>query len=114
VNAEETLTRFGFDYIWKSMQKDYNLWENPFKDLCHKAKDIQIKDFMKVPSKGQTICADDNLIKCFHLFVMNRHDALFVLENDEIIGILRFSDVFKKASQIMKACGAKTKVEHEN
>ncbi len=45
---------------------------------------------------------------------MNRHDALFVLENDDIIGILRFSDVFKKVSQIMKACGAKTKVEHEN
>jgi Mg2+/Co2+ transporter CorC len=108
VSAEETLTHFGFDYIWKSMQKDYGLWENPFKDLCHKAKDIQIMDFFKAPSKGQSIGAEDTLAKCFHLFVMNRHDALFVFDHDEIIGILTFSDVFKKTSQIMKECGAKT------
>ncbi|MFH0730767.1 MAG: CBS domain-containing protein [Pseudomonadota bacterium] len=114
VNAEDVLTRFGFDYIWKSMEKDYNLWENPFKDLCHKAKDIQIKDFIKAPSKGQSIGAEDTLVKCFHPFVMNRYDALFVLENDEIIGILTFSDVFRKTSRIMKECVAKTNAKHEN
>jgi Mg2+/Co2+ transporter CorC len=108
VNAEETLTRFGFDYIWKSMEKDYNLWENPFKDLCHKAKDIQIRDFMREPSKGQSVHADDNLLRCFHLFVMNRHDALFVFDKDEIIGLLTFSDVFQKTSQVMKACSGRS------
>ena len=107
VNAEETLTKFGFDYIWKTMEKDYNLWENPFKELCHKAKDIQINDFIKAPSKGQSIGADDTLVKCFHLFVMNRHDALFVFENDDIIGVLTFSDLFNKASKVMKECGVK-------
>lgn len=107
VNAEETLTRFGFDYIWKSMEKDYNLWENPFKDLCHKAKDIQIRDFMKEPSKGQSVHADDNLLRCFHLFVMNRHDALFVFDKDEIIGLLTFFDVFQKTSQVMKECSVR-------
>lgn len=111
VNAEETLTRLGFDYIWKSMQKDFNLWENPFKDLCHKAKEIQINDFIKEPSKGQSVGADDPLVKCFHLFVMNRHDALFVLENDEIIAIVTFSDVFSKTAQIMKECGLKPMVQ---
>ncbi|MBF0233874.1 MAG: CBS domain-containing protein [Desulfamplus sp.] len=107
VNVEKTLINFGFDYIWKSMEKDYNLWENPFKDLCHKAKDIQINDFIKAPSKGQSIGPNDPLVKCFHLFVMNRHDALFVFENDDIIGILTFSDLFNKASKVMKECGAK-------
>ena len=107
VNYEDTLTNFGLDYIWKSMEKDYSLWENPFKELCHKAKDIQIKDFIKEPSKGQSIGADDTLVKCFHLFVMNRHDALFVFENDDIIGVLTFSDVFKKTSRVMKECGSK-------
>ncbi|MBU1341521.1 MAG: CBS domain-containing protein [Proteobacteria bacterium] len=106
VDSEETLTRFGFDYIWKSMEKDYNLWENPFKDLCYKAKDIQIKEFIREPAKGQSISADDTLVKCFHLFVMNRHDALFVFEKDEIIGVLTFSDVFEKTSQVMKECSS--------
>jgi len=35
---------------------------------------------------------------------MNRHDSLFVVEDNEIIGLLRFSDVYKKVSKIMKAC----------
>ena len=39
---------------------------------------------------------------------MNRHDALFVLENEGIIAILTFSDVFSKTAQIMKECGVKT------
>ncbi|MGD9971923.1 MAG: CBS domain-containing protein [Desulfatirhabdiaceae bacterium] len=108
VNAEETLAHFGLDYIWKSMQKDFGLWENPFKDLCYKAQHVHIRDFIRPPSKGQTIGVDDTLVKSFHLFVMNRHDALFVLENDTIIGLLRFSDVFNKTSRIMKECGVKT------
>ena len=108
VDVEKSLVRFGLQYVWKSMQEDYNLWENPFKDLCRKAGEVQVKDFVKAPFKGQCVGVDDSLAKCFHLFVMNRHDALFVLEGDKIIGLLRFSDVYRKASQIMKECAAET------
>jgi predicted transcriptional regulator len=105
VNAEETINRFGLSYVWKSMQKDYNLWENPFKDLCRKASDVQIKNFLKTPTEGQSVRTQDTLAKCFHLFVMNRHDSLFVFEGGEIVGLLRFTDVYNKVSQTMKACG---------
>jgi len=105
VDAEKVLTRYGLGYMWKSMQKDYNLWENPFKDLCRKAGEVHLKDFIKAPSEGQSVSAVDSLVKCFHLFVMNRHDALFVLEGDKIIGLLTFSDVYEKASGTMKECG---------
>jgi Mg2+/Co2+ transporter CorC len=106
VDAEKCLSRFGLSYIWRSMQDDYQLWENPFKDLCRKAQEVQVKDIIKGVSKGQSVRADDNLAKCFHLFVMNRHDSLFVVEGDEmIIGLLRFSDVYRKSSMIMKECG---------
>ncbi|MGD8543364.1 MAG: hypothetical protein PVI39_13795, partial [Desulfobacteraceae bacterium] len=59
VNAEETVNRFGLSYVWKSMQKDYNLWENPFKDLCRKASDVQIKNFLKTPTEGQSVRTQD-------------------------------------------------------
>ncbi len=101
----ECIKIFGLSYIWKSMQDDYRLWENPFRDLCRKAREVQIKDIIKGLSEGQSVSADDSLVKCFHLFVMNRHDALFVVEGDKtIIGLLRFSDVYRKASRIMKEC----------
>ncbi|WP_373497883.1 CBS domain-containing protein [Desulfococcus sp.] len=104
VNVEESLSRFGLRYIWTSMQNDYNLWENPFKDLCRKAEEVRIEDFVKAPSEGQTVAPDDPLNKCFHLFVMNRHDALFVFEGDRIVGLLRFSDVYRKAAETMQEC----------
>ena len=104
INTEKTLSRFGLSYIWKSMQADYNLWENPFKDLCRTAQEVRAKDIVKDLPDGQSVRAEDPLAKCFHLFVMNRHDALFVVEGKQIIGLLRFSDVYKKASGIMKEC----------
>jgi len=104
VNSAETVKRFGFDYIWQSMQKDYNLWENPFKDLCRKAKEVKIKNFIKLPYEGQSVSIDDPLVNCFHLFIMNRHDTLFVTKSDEIVGLLQFSDVYREVSQRMKEC----------
>ncbi len=86
------------------MQEDYNLWGNPFQDLCRKAANVQVKDFLKGPSEEQSVEADDPMAKCFHLFVMNRHDSLFVLEGKEIIGLLRFSDVYLEVTRVMKEC----------
>ena len=104
VNVEETVKRHGVQYTWKSMQKDYHLWENPFQDLCRKAGNVQIKDFFKNPTGDQRVDADDRLSRCFHLFVMHRHDTLFVIQDDDIVGLLRFSDVYRKVSETMKAC----------
>jgi Mg2+/Co2+ transporter CorC len=107
VDTEDTLTRFGLSHVWRSLQKDYHLWESPFKDLCRKAKEIKVKDFIKGPSEGQSVGMADSMAKCFHLFVTNRHDALFVVEEDQIVGLLRFSDVYKKTSEIMNECHRK-------
>ena len=103
-DTEKTLSRFRLFNVWKSIQKDYHLWENPFKDLCKKATEVQVKDFIKSPSEGQSVDVEDSMPKCFHMFVMNRHDALFVFERDHIVGLLRFSDVYKKVSKTMKEC----------
>jgi hypothetical protein len=103
VNVEETLKRYGYKDIWETMKKDYQLWEDPFKDLCRKAVSVRVKDFIQ-PSEGQLVTPEDKLTKCFHLFVMHRYDSLFVSQNDEIIGLIRFSDVYRKVSQTMKAC----------
>ncbi len=104
VNVEETLDKFGLKYIWTAMRKDYNLWESPFRDLCRKAGDVHVKDFVNIPGEGQTVDVEDTLAKCFHLFVVNRHDALFVLEKDKFAGLLRFSDLYRQVSQTMKEC----------
>jgi len=104
VNIEETIKRLGVQYLWKAMQEDMRLWENPFRDLCRKAGDIRIKDFIQPPGEGQSTLAEDPLAKCLHRFVVGRHDALFVLKKTDIVGLLRFSDLYKTVSKTMKAC----------
>jgi len=104
VVAEKTLSRYGFGNIWKTIQEDYNLWGDPFHDLCRKAAQVQIQDFLKGPSEGQTVGVDDLMARCFHLFVMNRHDSLFVVDGDRIVGLLRFSDVYREVVREMKEC----------
>ncbi len=104
-DSEKVLTSYGYANIWKSFQEDYNLWETPFRDLCRKATQVHLKSFLKGPSEGQTVGMHDPLAKCFHRFVMNRHDALFVVEGDQIVGLLKFSDVYKEVLKTMKECG---------
>ena len=104
LSVEKTLSRFGQYSVWKSIREDYNLWESPFKDLCRKAVGIRIKDFLREPTEEQAVKPENSMTKCFHRFIMNRHDSLFVLENDLIIGLIRFSDVYRRVSKSMKEC----------
>jgi len=104
LDMSDIIRRSGLTYMWTTMRRDLRLWEDPFGDLCRKAIEVKIGNFIQPPGKGQLVGTDDVLAKCFHLFVINRHDSLFVVENDDIIGLLRFSDVYKKVSQTMKAC----------
>jgi predicted transcriptional regulator len=109
VEVGEDLARFGIGYALKSMRQQYRLWQTPFSDLCRKARDVKIKDFLtKASIEEQSVHVDDSLAKAFDWFVMGRHDSLFVFDGQELVGILRFSDVYKKISITMKECGLKT------
>jgi hypothetical protein len=90
--------------ILESMREQLRLWEKPLGELCKKAYRIRIEDFIKLPVSSQMVNADDELDKAFHLFVVGRHDSLFVLDGPEIVGLIRFSDVYRKIKEIVKAC----------
>jgi hypothetical protein len=105
VEMEKTSARFGVGYVRKSMQDEYRLWKTPFQDLCRKAADVRIKDFVRSAEERQSINIDDPLARAFDCFVMGRHDSLFIVENKKIVGLLRFSDVYNKMAEIMRACG---------
>jgi len=49
INMGEIIRRSGLTYIWTAMQKDYRLWEDPFNDLCRKAIEVKIRNFIKAP-----------------------------------------------------------------
>jgi len=101
----KALSRFGWspDFI-KSMLKNYGLWEKPMQDICRKASQKKVKDIMGTYSEGEYVSADTSLDEAIHLLVMGHHQSLLVTGGEEIIGILRLSDVFREVCTVIKAC----------
>jgi hypothetical protein len=94
------LTRMSLESINKQIQ----LWHKPLEELCKKAHDIKIHEFIKRPTSDHMVKTDDMMGKVFHLFVIGRHDSLFVQDEQDIVGLIRFSDVYRKIRETIKAC----------
>jgi predicted transcriptional regulator len=86
------------------VKKQYKLWQKPFAELCSKAYNIKIENIIKMPPSDHMVKIDDKMDAAFHLFVLLRHGSLFVKKGEEIVGLLRFSDVYKKIRQTMQEC----------
>lgn len=90
-------------YVIESMKTQKVLWDKPLGNLCRTAQHAKIKDFLKFPVEGHQISEDSFLDEALHLFVVGRHDSLFVLENKKLVGLLVFADVYDHISQKITA-----------
>jgi predicted transcriptional regulator len=88
----------------EAMKEQFRLWQAPLAELCKKAYNVRIGNFIRLPSPDHMVNADDKMDNAFHLFVVGRHDSLFVKDGEKIVGLIRFSDVYKKIAQTMRAC----------
>ena len=97
--------RFGFtkDFM-KSTFADYHLFANPLDDICRKAGEKNVKEFMYTPTEGEYVPEDATLDVAIHQLIMGQHQSLLVTRDQTIVGILRMSDVFAAIFHKMKAC----------
>jgi CBS domain-containing protein len=99
------LSRAGFSpEFLKSMLEKYSLWAKPLKAICAKAARLKVRHFMYTPSDGEYVDEGATLSQAIHQLVMGHHHSLLVTRGDEIVGILRLSDVFKEICEEIKAC----------
>jgi len=88
----------------RTMLKDYVLFDSPLKDICRKAAEQPIKKFMETPTAGEFVAETADLNEAIHLFVLGHHQSLLVTRGEEILGILRLTDVFTAVFHMMKEC----------
>lgn len=100
--------RYGVPHIIQSMKKDYLLWQEPLGDLCRKASEIKAENLYRKPGQVQFVKITDSMDTAFHLFVTTKHDSLYVMDDETIIGLLRFSDVYRTICSIVHSCGIKS------
>lgn len=105
VDSLATLPRYRLaQSVLESMKEELRLWLKPLSELCAKANRLKIEKFIKLPTPDHMVNADDSMDKAFHLFVIGRHDSLFVKDGDRIVGLIRFSDVYKRIVKTMREC----------
>lgn len=100
-----SLSKAGFSTSFlRSMLQQYSLWDKPLSDICTKATQVKVKEFMHTPSEGEYVEEEATLEKAIHMLLMGRHQSLLVTRGEDIVGVLRLTDVFKDIFQRVKAC----------
>jgi CBS domain-containing protein len=83
----------------KSLQEQYRLFDKPLDDICKKAAHLSVKNFMQRMTEGEFLNEDATLDEAIHMLIMGNHHSLLVTRKEEIIGILRLTDVFAAVFQ---------------
>lgn len=103
VEGMYVLERSGFspDMI-KDMLEDNALWAKPLQFVHERATQLKVGDFIQAPLEDEYIDEDASLAEAAHQLVVCPYHSLLVNSGDEVVGILRLSDVFAKICDIIK------------
>jgi CBS domain-containing protein len=97
------LSQFGFSPNFvHQRRKQRRLKAAPLKDLSSKASKLKVENFMQTPSEGEFIEEGASLEMAVMQLVSGHHISLLVTRDNEIIGILRMTDVFAAIYHTMK------------
>lgn len=87
-----------------NMMKDLQLWQRPLEDICKKSGRIYVRDVMYSPAEGEYVSQQASLDEAIHQLVIGHHQSLLVVEDNNVTGILRLTDVFSSLIQIIDQC----------
>ncbi|MEJ2717944.1 MAG: CBS domain-containing protein [Deltaproteobacteria bacterium] len=77
-----------------SLMEEYDLWDEPLTDMCHRAKDRKVKDIAARPGEEEFIHEDASIAEAIHMMLMGNRASLLVKGEAGVTGILRLSDIF--------------------
>jgi CBS domain-containing protein len=85
-----------------ALEEQYRLWDKPLDDVCRKATELRVKNCITKPIIGEYIEEDASLSQAINQLVVGRHQSLLVTRGEEVVGVLRLTDVFNELYQNMK------------
>jgi CBS-domain-containing membrane protein len=88
----------------KAMIEQLKLWDEPMENLYIKAAQIKVKSFMTPLKEGELIEPQASLNEAIHQLVLGHHQSLMVTENQNVVGVLRLTDVFEVVGEAVLTC----------
>jgi CBS domain-containing protein len=89
------ISRYGFSPTFiNRLRERHRMAGEIVENIDRKAASLKVQDFMQAPSEGEYVEESTSLDTAIHQLVAGTHLSLLVTRGDEIVGILRMSDVF--------------------
>jgi len=100
---KHTMSTFTPEFI-RSLMRKYSLWQKPLDDICRKAARLRVKDIMYIPVQADYMDEEVSLNEAAHRFIVQQQQSVLVTRREQVVGILRLSDVVEKVCGMIKAC----------
>ena len=106
VSGLGSVSRFGWSQQYlESIAREHGLWTTPLEGLCRLSASLRVKEVMHTPEAGEYLDQDAPITRALHHLVMGSHDSLLVMnKRQEIVGVLRLTDLFCLICKTMKGC----------
>jgi len=88
----------------RSLFDRYDLWNKPLDDICKKAGQKRVKEFVDHFDEGEIVEEETSLNEAIHMLVVGQLQSLLVTRKGQVTGILRLTDVFNQVFKMIKAC----------
>lgn len=99
----EDISKFGFSQkLVTDLMECSRLRNTSLNILCLKPAMMKVEDFMEVPSERQSVEEDTSLDVAIYQLMNGPFLSLMVLRENEIVGILRLTDIFLTVVNAMK------------
>ena len=99
----DELDKFGFSPAYvMDLKRRGRLKSAPLKALCIDAMTVKVEDLMHAPGESECIDQEASIVIAMHQLVMGNHLSLLVKQGQDIVGILRLTDVFAAVFHAMK------------
>ena len=103
VEGTGVLERSGFSpNLIKDMLEMNALWTEPLQFIAERAASLKVSDFIQAPSEGEYVDENATMGEAANQLIVNPYHSLLVTRKDEVVGVLRLSDVFAKICDIIK------------
>lgn len=101
----EDLDQFCFsNEFMNELRRKKRLDAAPLSDLCQKAVELKVEDFMHTAAEVEYIDHEASLDLAIHKMTLGNQLSLLVSRKENVIGILRLTDVFAFVYHSMKEC----------
>ncbi len=101
---ESSLARFGIssEYMERVVAQ-HEFHTMSLEELCRGVGRLSVADIMHTPMEGECIDIEASMQETVRRFVSTGQHSLFVSRDDEIIGVLRLTDVFAAICHVVKS-----------